>query len=95
MKLKSLVVLDVTKNKIEEFPPGFAQLLSLSDLHASENCIEELPEDFGQSVWLNFFCSCVYTNACHCDDNVEIFVVYDIVLAKACVQSCRCTVIFW
>ena len=49
-QLVNLTVLDVTKNKLERFPPRFSQLSSLCDLHASENCIEALPEDFGKST---------------------------------------------
>ena len=48
MRLSRLIVLDITKNKVEQFPSGFSRLTALSDLHASENCIEELPEDFGE-----------------------------------------------
>lgn len=48
VQLSHLVVLDITKNKVEQFPPGLSRLAALSDLHASENCIEELPEDFGE-----------------------------------------------
>lgn len=55
VQLSHLVVLDITKNKVEQFPPGLSRLAALSDLHASENCIEELPEDFGEmyidSIW--------------------------------------------
>lgn len=50
VQLSHLVVLDITKNKVEQFPPGLSRLAALSDLHASENCIEELPEDFGEML---------------------------------------------
>ena len=43
----NLAVLDVTKNRLELLPDGFAKLSSLSDLHLSENCLQELPADLG------------------------------------------------
>lgn len=47
IKLLKLAVLDVTKNRLELLPDGFAKLTSLSDLHLSENCLQELPADLG------------------------------------------------
>ncbi|XP_064104431.1 protein scribble homolog isoform X4 [Macrobrachium nipponense] len=54
-RLKNLLCLDVSENRLEDVPEGLSGLVSLTDLHLSQNLIEALPDGIGSLTKLTIF----------------------------------------
>ena len=55
LKLKNLVILDLSMNKIKELPAGIAALTNLRELELTNNCFSEVPANIELLPQLEYF----------------------------------------
>lgn len=59
-KLKMLVYLDMSKNRIETVDMDISGCEGLEDLLLSSNMLQQLPDSIGENI--GFYYKCLYTN---------------------------------